>query len=79
MGTGGELREGVCTVSQPDTMLIPISKLMQIGILATAVLCTAAAWAQNSTGRIIGNVTDEQGPAIAGAKVTLINTATNAR
>jgi hypothetical protein len=55
MRTGGECREGVCTLSQPNTMLIPISKLMRIAILATAVLIAAAAWAQNSTGRIIGN------------------------
>jgi hypothetical protein len=55
MRTGGEFREGVCTVSQPNTMLIPISKLMQIAMLTTAVLfAAAAASAQNSTGRIIG-------------------------
>ena len=66
-------------MSQPSTMLIPISKLMRIAVLAAAVLFAAAAWAQNSTGRIIGNVTDEQGAAIVAAKVTVTNTATNTR
>jgi Carboxypeptidase regulatory-like domain len=80
MRTGGEFRQGVCTVSQPNTTVIPISKLMRIAFLATAVLlAAAAASAQNSTGRIIGNVADQQGAAIVGAKVTVTNTATNTR
>jgi outer membrane receptor protein involved in Fe transport len=35
--------------------------------------------AQNATGRIIGTVTDAQGAAIAGAKITVTNTGTNVR
>jgi hypothetical protein len=47
--------------------------------LSLAVLLFAGfASAQNTNGRIIGTVTDTQGAAIAGAKVTVTNTGTNA-
>ncbi|MBZ5550706.1 MAG: TonB-dependent receptor [Acidobacteriia bacterium] len=46
--------------------------------LCLAVLVFAGfASAQNTNGRIIGTVTDTQGAAIAGAKVTVTNTGTN--
>jgi hypothetical protein len=51
---------------------------MLITFLCALLLVSFPALAQNSTGRIIGTVTDAQGAAIAGAKVTVTNTATNA-
>ena len=48
-------------------------------LVAVLLLFSVPAPAQNSTGRIIGTVTDTQGAAIAGAKVTVTNTATNIR
>lgn len=49
--------------------------LILIGLLVT---CNCAR-AQTATGRIIGTVTDPQGAAIAGAKITVTNTGTNVR
>jgi phage baseplate assembly protein gpV len=49
-----------------------------ITFVCALFLVSIPALAQNSTGRIIGTVTDAQGAAIAGAKVTVTNTATNA-
>ena len=43
------------------------------------VTLTIHVHAQTATGRIIGTVTDAQGSVIAGAKITITNTATNAR
>jgi hypothetical protein len=43
------------------------------------LLCCASTTAQTATGRIIGTVTDAQGAAIAGAKVMITNTGTDAR
>ena len=48
-----------------------------LGVLC-AVAVTVPAMAQNSTGRVLGVVTDSQGLFLAGAKVTVTNTATNA-
>jgi hypothetical protein len=50
-------------------------------LLATVgfLLSCISASAQTASGRIIGTVTDAQGAAIAGAKVTVTNTGTNAR
>jgi outer membrane receptor protein involved in Fe transport len=42
------------------------------------VLAAPQSWAQSTGGRIRGTVTDPSGAAVAGAKVTLINEATNA-
>src|ERR1700719_4021940 len=41
--------------------------------------CCGSTTAQTATGRIIGTVTDAQGAAIAGAKVTITNTGTDVR
>jgi len=49
--------------------------LTAVGFLASCV----SASAQTASGRIIGTVTDAQGAAIAGAKVTVTNTGTNVR
>ena len=46
-------------------------------ILAVVVLSPALAFAQKDTGTIIGNVSDEHGTPLAGAKITL--TAENAK
>jgi len=44
-------------------------------VLAGVIVCHSA-WSQTATGRIIGNVTDAQGAAIAGAKISVTNTGT---
>jgi outer membrane receptor protein involved in Fe transport len=44
-------------------------------VLAGLFVCHSA-WAQTATGRVIGNVTDAQGAAIAGAKIRVANTGT---
>lgn len=49
-----------------------------LAVVCAAFLIAFPAVAQNSTGRIIGTVMDAQSAAIAGAKVTVTNTATNA-
>src|SRR4029077_18441270 len=51
---------------------------MLITFLCALFLVSFPALSQNSTGRVIGTVMDAQGAAIAGAKVTVTNTATNA-
>ena len=45
--------------------------------LSLLLLWPASLFAQSGTGRVIGNITDESGAAIAGAKVTVTNTLTN--
>ncbi|MGA8213949.1 MAG: TonB-dependent receptor [Candidatus Sulfotelmatobacter sp.] len=42
-----------------------------------ALFLGVSAFAQNTNGRVIGTVTDSQGAAVAGAKVTVTNTGTN--
>jgi hypothetical protein len=49
--------------------------LATVGFLVSCI----SASAQTATGRIIGTVTDAQGAAIAGAKITITNTRTNVR
>ena len=51
--------------------------LIRLVIVFLAVCLPAIC--QNSTGRIIGTVTDPQGAALAGAKVTVANVGTNAQ
>jgi len=50
---------------------------VQIVLFCVALLWAASAEAQTNTGRVVGTVTDAQGAAIAGAKLTVTNTATN--
>ena len=51
--------------------------------ICIAVVCLLAVWAalsakaQNTTGDILGTITDTSGGAIPGAKVTVINAGTN--
>src|SRR5215831_12606536 len=48
-------------------------------LLSLLLLLSVEAVAQNSTGRIVGVITDPSGAVISGAKVVVSNTATNTR
>jgi Carboxypeptidase regulatory-like domain len=48
-----------------------------LSAILVALLFGASAYAQNTNGRVIGTVTDQQGAAVAGAKVTVTNSSTN--
>ena len=66
-----------------DILRIRISKNYRernllLALVAFLFACCSA-YAQTDTGRIIGTVTDAQGAAIAGAKITVTNTGTNVR
>ena len=51
---------------------------IRLVLLAVLVACVAGrVWAQEATGRIVGNVTDRAGAVIPGAKVTVTNEATH--
>ena len=54
----------------------PCARRVAIG-LSLAVVLTVFAAAQNTNGRVIGIVTDPQGAAVPGAKVTVTNVGTN--
>jgi len=54
----------------------PCARRVAIG-LSLAVALTVLAAAQNTNGRVIGIVTDPQGAAVPGAKVTVTNVGTN--
>jgi hypothetical protein len=47
--------------------------------LSVLLVLSPSAFAQTATGRIVGTITDPSGAVIAGAKVTVTNTATSAR
>src|ERR1700682_5706437 len=49
-----------------------------LAVLIFALLFATPLWSQTGTSAISGTVTDQQGKAVLGAKVTLINVATNA-
>jgi hypothetical protein len=51
--------------------------MQSFSALILTALFGVSVFAQNTNGRVIGAVTDPQGAAIAGAKVTVTNTATN--
>lgn len=51
---------------------------MPLLLFCFVLLCSASTEAQTNTGRIVGTVMDAQGAAIASAKLTVTNTATNA-
>ena len=48
-------------------------------LIAACAALGAVAWAQTSTGTITGSITDTSGAVIAGAKVQIVNTGTNAK
>lgn len=50
--------------------------LWLVGVSVATALFAAGANAQDATGRIVGNITDQSGALIAGAKVTVQNTNT---
>jgi hypothetical protein len=52
--------------------------LGKFAALLGMLLCTITAWGQTGTSGISGTVTDPQGKAVVGAKVTITNAATNA-
>jgi carboxypeptidase family protein len=52
--------------------------LGKLAVVLFALLSTVTAWGQTGTSGIGGIVTDPQGRAVPGAKVTIVNTATNA-
>ena len=56
-------------------MLRLIKSLLGV-FLVSVLVCSPSTMAQDATGRIVGNVTDQSGASIAGAKVTVQNTAT---
>ena len=69
---------GLCMALRTCTRLFrsPCARRAAIA-LSLAVVFTVLASAQNTNGRIIGTVTDTQGAAIAGAKISVTNTGTN--
>jgi hypothetical protein len=48
-----------------------------IAVSLAVLIFAVSVGAQNTNGRVIGIVTDPQGAAVAGAKVTVANTGTN--
>jgi outer membrane receptor protein involved in Fe transport len=48
-----------------------------IALILGVIAFSVSAWGQNTNGRVIGVVTDPQGAAVAGAKVTVTNAGTN--
>jgi len=56
----------------------PCVRRAAIALSLAVFVFPVLASAQNTTGRIIGTVTDTQGATIPGAKVTIANTGTNA-
>src|SRR5258707_15004795 len=48
-------------------------------VVASILWTTACAWAQTSTGTIIGTVSDGSGAVIAAARIAITNTGTNAK
>lgn len=55
----------------------PLVNRGRLGLLLGVLLFATSALAQNATGRVIGTVTDTQGAAIVGARVTVTNNGTN--
>jgi hypothetical protein len=49
-----------------------------IALIFTFLFCAASVWAQGTTGRISGTVTDPNGAVVQGATVRVVNQATNA-
>src|SRR4051794_3984445 len=47
------------------------------GVAALSLLSAVLAFAQNNNGRISGTVTDSTGSVVAGAKISVVNQATN--
>src|SRR6476646_3226818 len=56
--------------------LIKRNSLVCLVVLLLSISCV---WAQTGTSSIVGTVTDPQGKGVSGAKLTLTNTATNAK
>jgi hypothetical protein len=52
------------------------TKLGIVVLFCTLLFSTAAVWAQDPTGRILGTITDPKGAVVPGAKITVTNTGT---
>ena len=65
------------TQSMSSTFISSCCQRMLIVCACAIFFLAIPSWPQTSTGRIIGSVVDAQGAAIAGAKVTVTNTATS--
>ncbi len=66
-------------MSQSSVKIAFADRCRRVARVALFFLVAAASVAaQNSTGRVLGVVTDSQGAVVAGAKVTVTNTGTNA-
>src|SRR5258707_11574538 len=69
--------------SDPDIvislMATPRGGCMRSKLYATLLCLALGLWAQAPTGQITGTVTDPSGAVIAGATITVTNTATNTR
>lgn len=55
----------------------PLPLLWSTTLILSVVFVSIPALGQNATGRVIGTITDTQGAAIVGARVTVTNTGTN--
>ena len=55
----------------------PCTRRAAITLSLAVLIFGVSVWAQNTNGRVIGIVTDPQGAAVAGAKVTVTNVGTN--
>jgi outer membrane receptor protein involved in Fe transport len=55
----------------------PCTRRATITLSLAVLIFGVSVWAQNTNGRVIGIVADPQGAAVAGAKVTVTNVATN--
>ena len=65
-----------CRTAQPSISSTFHRRLLTQLVIVCLTVCIPSI-GQNTNGRIIGIVTDPQGAALAGAKVTVANAATN--
>ena len=61
----------------PSRYCVSRPVLCKFSIFALTLALAPLGFAQTATGRVLGTITDSQGAAIAGAKVSVVNTATN--
>ncbi len=59
------------------SFLSSLARRFFLALTLAALFFGVSAFAQNTNGRVIGTVTDSQGAAVAGAKVTVTNVGTN--
>src|SRR5271155_1380004 len=71
-----EARRAMLLPTVPSFLFCCVRRCL-LSVILAALLFGVSAVAQNSNGRVIGTVTDPQGAAVAGAKVTVTNSGTN--